>query len=441
MNIVIIGNGITGITAARHIRKLSDYNITVISSETDHFFSRTALMYIYMGHMKYEHTKPYEDWFWQKNRIQLVKNNVIKVDADQKRLVFVDGQEISFDKLIIASGSKPNKFGWPGQDLIGVQGLYSMQDLEEMEANTQNIKKAVIVGGGLIGIEMAEMLASRKIAVDFLIREKTYWNSVLPKEEAEMISEHIKEHHINLIKETELQEIKGDETGKVKSILTKDGREIPYDFVGLTIGVSPAIEFIRNSSIETDKGVLVNEFLETNIQDIYAAGDCAQFKNPKEKHPPVEQLWYTGKMQAEALAKTICGNKSIYERGVWFNSAKFLDIEYQTYGLMFNKPDTNEDTFFWKHPNQKIFFRVNFSKQDQSIIGFNFLGMRFRQEVAEQWIIHKQTISYCIEHLNEGFFDPEFFNNYHQDIIEKFTLSYPQFEIKTLKKKRKFLIW
>lgn len=441
MNVVIIGNGITGITAARHIRKLSNYNITVISSETDHFFSRTALMYIYMGHMKYEHTKPYEDWFWQKNRIQLLKNKVTKVDVDQKRLVFIDGSDIWYDKLIIASGSKPNKFGWPGQDLIGVQGLYSIQDLEEMEKNTQNIKKAVIVGGGLIGIEMAEMLASRNIAVDFLIREKNYWNSVLPKEEADLVSKHIAEHHINLITETELQEITGNESGKVKSIITKDGNEIACDFVGLTVGVSPAIDFIKNSSIETDRGILVNEFLETNIQDIYSAGDCAQFREPKEKHPAVEQLWYTGKMQAEALAKTICGEKTVYKRGVWFNSAKFLDIEYQTYGLMFNKPDANEETFFWKHPVHHVFFRANFSKENQSIIGFNFLGMRFRQEVAEQWIIQKQTISYCITHLDKGFFDPEFFKNHHQDIIEQFKLSYPQLEIKMPKQKRKFMIW
>ncbi len=86
-NIVILGNGISGITAARHIRKLSDYKITVISAETDHFFSRTALMYIYMGHMKYEHTKPYEDWFWDKNRIDWF--------VDGKRYHFFDNRNIS----------------------------------------------------------------------------------------------------------------------------------------------------------------------------------------------------------------------------------------------------------------------------------------------------------------------------------------------------------
>ncbi|MCB0288539.1 MAG: FAD-dependent oxidoreductase, partial [Calditrichaeota bacterium] len=158
-HVLIIGNGISGITAARHIRKgNADIRITVISGETDHFFSRTALMYIYMGHMKFEHTKPYEDHFWQKNRIELLNKWVDRVDTDSKRLHFSDGTDLQYDQLILATGSKPNKFGWPGQDLKGVQGLYSYQDLLELEKNThppftpvakQRVKRAVLVGGGL----------------------------------------------------------------------------------------------------------------------------------------------------------------------------------------------------------------------------------------------------------------------------------------------------
>ena len=181
-HIVIIGNGISGITAARHIRKRSDHRITVISSETEHFFSRTALMYIYMGHMQYAHTKPYEDFFWEKNRIVLKKARVSSVDFGTSELHFEDGEKMVYDDLILATGSQPNKFGWPGQDLKGVQGLYSFQDLETMERDTNGIAHAVIVGGGLIGIEMAEMLASRRIHVTFLVREEGFWNNVLPKE-------------------------------------------------------------------------------------------------------------------------------------------------------------------------------------------------------------------------------------------------------------------
>ena len=181
-HIVIIGNGISGVTAARHIRKLSDKRITIVSAETDYFFSRTALMYVYMGHMKFEHTKPYENWFWKKNRIELVKGFVKNIESNSKKLHFSDGRILSYDKLIIATGSKPNKFGWPGQDLDGVMGMYHKQDLDNLEKFAPNNKvcnRAVIVGGGLIGIELAEMLHSRHIPVTFLVRESSFWNGVL----------------------------------------------------------------------------------------------------------------------------------------------------------------------------------------------------------------------------------------------------------------------
>ncbi|MDA9555089.1 NAD(P)/FAD-dependent oxidoreductase [Pelobium sp.] len=439
MKIVIIGNGIAGITTARYIRKMSDHEILVISGESEHFFSRTALMYIYMGHLKYEHTKPYEDWFWAKNRINLKQAWIEKIDFQNKTLQTTNQETIAYDKLVIATGSKPNKFGWPGQDLKGVQGLYSKQDVELMEENTAGIKEAVIVGGGLIGIEMAEMLNSRNIKVNFLIREADYWSSVLPKEEASLVSRHIAEHHINLIPQTELKEILADENGRVRSVITKDEKEIPCQFVGLTTGVSPNIEFLKNTALATDRGILVNEYLETNLPDVYALGDCAQFSNPKDKHPAVEQLWYTGKMQGKALAQTICGNKTKYDRGIWFNSAKFLDIEYQTYGLMLKEPLDDEDTFYWEHPKGKISVRANFAKADGALRGFNFFGIRFRQVVADDWIRNQKPISYCISNLPQGFFDPEFYKNYHHDIINAFNLQFENYKASTPKKK--FLAW
>ena len=150
-HLVIIGNGIAGITTARHVRKMSNMKITVISSETKHFFSRTALMYAYMGHMRFKEIKPYEDWFWSKNNIELIYARVNSIDTDNKTLQLDNNETISYDKLVISTGSKTNKFGWPGQDLPGVQGLYSWQDVELLEENTKNISHAVIVGGGFHG--------------------------------------------------------------------------------------------------------------------------------------------------------------------------------------------------------------------------------------------------------------------------------------------------
>ncbi|PWG06853.1 NAD(P)/FAD-dependent oxidoreductase [Polaribacter aquimarinus] len=425
-HIVIIGNGISGVTTARHIRKNSDKKITLISGETKYFFSRTALMYVYMGHMKFEHTQPYESWFWEKNKIDIKEGFVGNVNSDEKILEFSNGEKLSYDKLVIATGSKPNKFGWPGQDLIGVMGMYHKQDLEKLEKyapDNKTCKRAVIVGGGLIGIELAEMLRSRKIPVTFLVRESSFWNGVLPAQESEMINEHIKEHHIDLRLSTNLREIRADETGKVKSVIIEEtGEEIFCNVVGLTAGVSPNIDFLKDSKIKTNRGVLVNRFLETNIKDIYAIGDCAEQQEAIGLRRNIEAVWYTGRMMGETLAQTICNNKTEYKPGHWFNSAKFLDIEYQTYGWVFSErgKKDNEEYFQWRHPKDYKCITISFDTNSRLFLGINTFGIRMRHEIFDKWLSEKRTVEHVLEYLADANFDPEFYTLHEAEIVDKF---------------------
>jgi len=424
MKITIIGNGIAGITTARHIRKNdSNAEITVISAETDYFFSRTALMYIYMGHMRFKDTKPYENWFWKKNRIDLVNGYVETIDYDNKTLNLSGNKQLTYDKLVIATGSTPNKFGWKGQDLDGVQGLYSYQDLELLEKNTTDykVKRAVIVGGGLIGVEFAEMLLSRGIKVTFLVREDRFWGGVLPMEEGDMISEHmINDHHVDLQLTEELDEIVADENGRVKHIITKKGETIECELVGLTAGVHPNIDFLKNGKLEIGRGIKVNKFLETNIPDVYAAGDCAEVQETVLGRRPIEAVWYVGRMMGETLGQTLTGNKIAYEPGIWFNSAKFMDIEYQTYGTVLPNLRDNESVFYWKHPTKYISFRAVYDTNTKALLGINNFGIRLRHEICDRWIKNKVSIEIVLTKLKNANFDPEFFKPYEQDIVNQY---------------------
>ena len=425
-HIVIIGNGISGVTAARHIRKNSDYKITIVSAETKYFFSRTALMYVYMGHLTFKHTQPYENWFWDKNSIDLKEGFVNKIDTDTKTLKFKDSTSLCYDKLIIATGSKPNMFGWPGQDLGGVMGMYHKQDLDNLEKyapNKEVCKRAVIVGGGLIGIELAEMLRSRKIPVTFLVREASFWNGVLPVQESEMINKHIKEHHIDLRLSTNLKEIKSDKNGNVKSIIIEEtGEEIFCNVVGLTAGVTPNIDFIKDAGIELGRGVKVNRYLETNITDVYAIGDCAEQHEAIGQRRNIEAVWYTGRMMGETLAQTICGNKTAYKPGHWFNSAKFLDIEYQTYGWVFSErgKKENESYFQWQHPNDFKCITISYDENTRQFLGINTFGIRMRHETFNKWLTENKSIEFVLEYLADANFDPEFYKLHEAEIVAKF---------------------
>lgn len=422
-HIVIIGNGIAGVTLARHIRKRSDKKITIVSAETEYFFSRTALMYVFMGHMKFEHTQPYENWFWKKNRIELKKELVSKVNTETKTLSFAAGGSITYDKLVIATGSKSNKFGWPGQSLQGVTGLYHKQDLESLEKYAPNntlCKRAVVVGGGLIGIELAEMLHSRKIPVTFLVREDSFWNGVLPAGESAMINRHIKNHHIDLRLSTNLKSINADENGRVKSITIEEtGEEIACDLVGLTAGVTPNVDFLQSSKIEIGRGVKVNRFLETNIKDIYAIGDCAEQQEGIGNRRTIEAVWYTGRMMGETLAQTICGNPMQYNPGHWFNSAKFFDIEYQTYGWVFSEKVKSdfEHHFHWIHKDDSKCITVAYHKETKQFLGINTFGIRMRHETFDTWLTESREVDYVMHHLSEANFDPELYKHYEKEIL------------------------
>ena len=433
-HVVIIGNGISGVTTARYVRKLSSHKITIISEETEHFFSRTALMYIYMGHMKYEHTKPYEDYFWKKNNIELVFDTVNQIDFTNKQLHLSNTESISYDKLVLATGSLPNKFGWKGQDLKGVQGMYSYQDLQKIEERTPFIKRAVIVGGGLIGVEMAEMFHSRNIAVSFLVREKLFWNNVLPKEEANMVTKHLLENHIDLSMASELDQILDDGNGSVAGIITKEGEKIDCQFVGLTVGVHPNIDFVKNTALETDRGILINNKQETNIKDVYSVGDCAQHIKPPEGRRNLEQVWYTGKIQAINCAKNICGKASTYQPGIWFNSAKFFDIEYHVYGDIPSTEQNEIASIFWQNEAQNKSIRINYHKSGGFVTGFNLMGVRYRHKVCDTWLREKTNIKEVLKNLKAANFDPEFHKRYEAEIIAIYNRENPNNTIQLSKK-------
>ena len=441
MHTVIIGNGISGITAARWIRKLSDQKITVISSESDYFFSRTALMYIYMGHMRLEDTQPYENWFWDKNRIELLKAHVDDIKFDSNTLKLSSGDSLNYDKLIIAVGSKSNKFGWPGQDLNGVSGLYNLQDLQTMEHYSDGLSRAVIVGGGLIGIEMAEMFHTRKIPVTMLVRESNYWNNVLPEEEASIISEHIREHEIDLRLGLNLESIQDDGNGTVSGVTIKEtGEQLSCGFVGLTAGVSPNVAFLKETSLEIDRGILVDEQLRTNIPNVFAVGDCAQLRESKPGRRPVEAIWYTGRMMGEVAAYNVCGYSKNYDPGIWFNSAKFFDIEYQVYGTVLPNPPENHKSLFWQDANGHASIRIVYDNRNDSVIGFNLLGIRFRHEVCEKWLADQTHIESVLENICLADFNPEFYKSYEEALLKQYEhISGRQLQLKSSRSLNKVL--
>ncbi|MGA8855470.1 MAG: FAD/NAD(P)-binding oxidoreductase, partial [Christiangramia sp.] len=157
-----------------------------------------------------------------------------------------------------------------------------------------------------------------------------------------------------------------------------------------------------------------------NIPNVYAIGDCAQQRTAIGSRKPVEAVWYTGRIMGETLAKTLTGERTAYEPGNWFNSAKFFDIEYQTYGWVWPEPKTNEQHFHWQHESGLKAITISYNSENNEFLGINTFGIRMRQEVIDMWLNENRKVDHVLANLKLANFDPEFYDTHEKEIFRSF---------------------
>lgn len=430
MRYVIVGNGVSGVSAAQVIRGRDEgASITIIGEETERFYARTALMWIYTGQMTREDTEPFEPRYWRENRFNLVQDRVTTIDVGQHRLTLGSGETLGYDRLLLAVGAEANMFGWPGQDLDGVCNMCTMRDLDRLEAVRSRLRRAVVVGGGLIGIELVEMMVHGRVPVTYLIREPWYWDMVLSEQEAVIVHERLRQAGVDLVLEDEIGEILDDGSGRVRQVTTKKGRELPCELVGIAVGVHPRTELAEAAGIECGRGVLVDRGMRTSAQDVFAAGDCAEVRwDPPEGPNRIEQLWYTGIKQGRAAGLAMLGDAVRYEPGVPYNSAQFLFLDYLNVGWMNLakypppaeilgedlEPDPRDGKglglaeHFHRVPGQPDSIRISHRPDTEQVLGFSMLGSRWDSRVLMRWIRERRRLRWVLGHLEQALYNEEF---------------------------------
>jgi len=415
MKYVIIGNGVAGMNAAGVIRgRDRAAEITVISAESDHFFSRTALMYVLSGQLSARDVEPFERDHYQRMNYHRVRDMAHVIDAQNKLVKLSGGADVPYDRLLIACGSAARMADWPGKELDGVGNFVTWQDLEWLQNQARSARKACVVGGGLIGVEVAEILLQAGIEVNFLIRNGHFWPVALDEQEGAMVADHMRRHGCEVRVQTACREILG-ETGTVTGILTEVGETIDCDLAVFTIGVIPQTHWLSDSGLEFDRmgGIKVDAQLKTNLPDIWAAGDCSSVVWFNGVQRP-EQLWYTSRDQGKVAGANMAGDERAYRRGTLYNSAKFFDLEYTTAGYINFNLD-GEQNWFYREPGTENSIRITYLA-DRTVVGFNMIGRRWDHRLLVQWVEEKRTFDWVLEHLADANFDEEFMPKFSEPV-------------------------
>lgn len=341
---VIVGNGAAGVTAAETIRHQDPLGeITIVSAEPYPMYSRPGLAYLLINEIPQRQVFARQPEWYQQMRINLLFGRAERLDVDQQQIVLGDGRILPYDRLLIATGARAVPPPYPGADLKGVVYLDTLDGTLSLLKQVNRRRRAVVVGGGITALEMTEGLAHHGVDTHYFLRRDRLWGKVFNDTEAKLLEKRMQAHHVNIHYNTEAVEILGDKKKRVRAVRLKDGSEFKCDIVGVAIGVKPQIDLVKDTPIETDRAILVNEFMQSSERNVYAAGDCAQVYDRWTGQHMVDILWPSAVAEGHAAALNMCGQRQLYEKGSPFNACLLYGMHITTMGQINPRRGDDDD--------------------------------------------------------------------------------------------------
>ncbi|MBU1125992.1 MAG: FAD-dependent oxidoreductase [Patescibacteria group bacterium] len=314
---VIIGAGVAGTTAADTLRKLDpDAEITLIGHEVHPLYSRVLLSHYVEGKIERDRLflkKP--EWYLENNIVYMSGIDVLEVDTKNSFVRTSEEREIPYDKLLITSGSEVRL---ALDNMRGISYFRTLEDAEQMigcinSVLTQPIheRRAIVAGGGFVALEYINILAHFKIPTTVILRSTGFWSRSFGVEAQKILQRHVEKQGVQLLTNQSTFEFLGTEDFAGVRLL--DGTKIKAQMIGMAIGMVPEVDFLKSSGIKINKGILANEYLETNIENVYTAGDVAEFYDAIVERQFVMGNWTNAQMQARAAATSMADGRTKFE--------------------------------------------------------------------------------------------------------------------------------
>ena len=408
----IIGDGATGTTAAFYIRRTDPTGrITMFSEESTPAYYRAALTNYLMGELRAEQLFAVPPNFYEEFRVERTLTRIVDIDTEARQIGLSDGRRHPYDKLLIATGSKARQPSFPGAELGGVMTMRTMQDARFVMDQVQSgyLKHAVIVGGGILGLELVAGLRARGVGVTYVIRGNTFMPTVLDQVASDLVVSRCRHFGVDVRMDEEVQEAYGGPDGYFRAARMKTSGEIVEgQLMVVAIGITPNVDFLDGSGITVNRGVPVDDHMRTNVPNVFAGGDMVEVHDPWIDRMRGLGLWEPARHHGRIAGINMAGGSEIWRMGVPYNATRLYDLDLAGIGDSVGQPG---DEFIVDFPEtgRKIVYR-KLVIRDNKLAGALLLGQR-KERVRERGSKYKQLIASKVdvsevkEMLLDTFFD------------------------------------
>jgi NAD(P)H-nitrite reductase large subunit len=356
---VLIGTGVASLAAAQSIRQQDPQGeIRLVGDEAAGYYSRPGLAYYLNGEIPESLLFPMSKADWESLGVQRLQARVTCIDPQNRLVQLHDQSTLPYDRLLIATGARAVQLSLPGANLPGVVKLDNLEDAHRILQLARRGKTAVVVGGGITALEIAEALLARGVKTHYFLRGERYWSGVLDETESRLIEQRLAAHGLQIHFNTEIGEVLGRDS--LSAVRTKDGRVVQCNLLAVAVGIKPRIELAQVSGLRADRGILVDEMMQTSAPGIYAAGDVAEVYDPILKKTILNSLWGPARRQGAIAGSNMAGSNTIIQKSTPFNVTRLADIPATIIGSLGGSRDLDlpgiarGDSETWRFPGESV---------------------------------------------------------------------------------------
>ena len=398
MRYVIIGNSAAAIGAIESIRKVdSENDILVISAERYMAYSRPLISELLAGETTPQKMLYRPPEFYKLNDVELMLGRkVVGLNLKAKRVILEDGEEIGYDKLLIATGSHPFVPPMEGTDLKGVHTFFTLDDALAVMEMARKVKQAVVIGGGFIGLKAAESLKERGIRVTVVELAQTVMSTALDESAARIVEEHMRSEGVRIITGNAVQKIYGVNS-YVTGVELRDGTRIPCGLVIVSVGVRANSQFAKDAGIQVNRGIVVDDRMRTSAPDVYAAGDVAEGKDMLLGMLRGLPLWPVAYRMGKAAGYNMAGVEYTYNGGFAMNSVSIFGLPIISMGITTPSGGDGFRVLIRADMDKKIYRKLVL--RENRLVGVVFINSVDRAGIANGFIRDGTDVSDIAEKM------------------------------------------